>query len=408
MDFARLRRILSWVLRSWPRRSSRRNPIEEIHAFFAERLTESGKAVAGLWLGSLVLAMLPWHSSSLFVFALLTSVLAFSLGLTFRAPSLRATPIGQGQAVEGTTVEWRVRLENLSGRRVDWGGVGLFRAREGMDASIVESLAEEIPAGGSVDLVLHAGCLSRGPSGYMGIGVVRRDAFGLARARAIDFSPVEIDVAPAPLRVVWDRFLFQGASGRAFADAAGFGGDAERIFHGVRPFREGDRLRDLDHKSWARWNQPIVREFAETPPRGIVLSVETCCDDLLERSLLEPMARLAAGVADKLCREGGLARLVVDGRMADVRCDEPDMVQSVFASLPRCGWGRWPKSSKTSAWSDPSSCVLWIGVAQARWGTPPTGTRKRVAVVARRREVGEDPDLARVDVASIETGEVSL
>ena len=408
MEYARQRRILSWVLRSWPRRSARRNPVEEIHSFFAERLTASGKAVSGLWLGSLFLAMLPGNASSLFLFALLTSVLLLSLALTFRAPRLRATLIGQGRAVEGRWVELQVRLENGSGRPMESAGVGLFRARDGLDASVVESLAEEIPGGGSVELTLRSNCLSRGPTGYLGIGVVRRDVFGLARSRSIDFSPVEIDVAPAPLRVVWGRFLFEGSSGRAFADAAGMGGETERIFQGVRPFREGDRLRDLDHKSWARWSQPIVREFAASSPRGIVLSVETCCDDLLERSLLEAMIRLASGIADKLCQQGGLARIEVDGRVADIQCDDPAMVRSVFASLPRCGWGRWPRSTRASAGSDPSLRVLRIGVSVARSGTSNPGAQKRIVVVDRLRDGDDDPDLACVVVAAVESGEVSI
>lgn len=202
--------------------------------------------------------------------------------------------------------------------------------------------------------------------------------------------------------------MFQGPAGQSFAEAAGLGGEQERIFHGVRPFREGDRLRDLDHKSWARWNQPIVREFAATPPRGIALCVETCCDDLLERSLLEPMIRLAAGVADNLCRGKGLARLVVDGLVVPIRCDDPALVRSVFASLPRCGWGKWPDSTRSPLWTDPSGCVLRIGVSVARSRSRTSGTEKRIAVVDRRRVHGEDLDLAHVEAATIQTGEVLL
>lgn len=408
MGFARQRRILSWILGAWPRRSSRRNPVEEVHAFFAERLTRSGKAVAGLWLGSLFPAMLPGQAAATLLFALLSAVLLLSLALTLRAPRLRATRLGQGRAVAGTRGEWRVRLENLSPRPVEWAGAGLFRPREGLGASAVEALAETIPGGRSVDLVLRAACLARGPTGFLGLGVVRRDPLGLARSRSIDFTPVEVLVAPAPLRVAWSRFLFQGASGRAFAEATGQNAEADRILHGVRPFRDGDRLRDLDHKSWARWNRPIVREFGTVPPRGIALAVETCCDTLFERSLLEPTIRLAAGIADRLCRDGVLARLVVDGAEAGVRCDDPDQVGGVFAALPRCGFGRWPGSERAAAWNDPSICVLRVGACAARARAVDIGTLKRIAVTERRPREEEDPDLAWVEVASLGTGEVVL
>lgn len=406
--FSDQRRILSWILGTWPRRSRRRNPLEEVHAFFSERLTESGKTVAGLWLGSLVLAMIPGWTAASLLFPLLTAVLAVSLAATFRTPALKTVLLASGRAVEGRGLELHFQIENLSGRTQELAGAGLFRAREGLDSSVVESVVAKLEPGMSADLTLRVGCRSRGPTGFAGVGVVQRDSFGLARSRRIDFTPLDLEVAPALAHVVWDRFLFEGEAGRAFADAAGSGADPERIFQGVRPFREGDRLRDLDHKAWARWNQPIVREFGKAPTRGVVVAVDTGCDSLLERTLLEPMIRLAAGIADDFCRRGCLARLVVDGSTSVIGCDDPAQVQAVFAAIPRCGWGRWPKPADTRDTGDLAAVVLRISVSIVRAEVPVRGFEKRIVVVSRRLPPPAGTDQKWISVEAIGSDEVLI
>ena len=338
-------RILSWIVSTWPRRSKRRNPIEEVHGFFAERLTESGKSVGFLWLASLPVAMLP-GSAGWVVFALLTALMGACLAATLFSPALDVEYLGAGRAVAGADVDLKLRVTNRSVGAVRWAGAGLFRAENGLERRDRIAQVETLDAGDSIDLTISVKCLSRGPTGFPGVGAVRSDGFGLTRARRIDFAPLEVLVAPEPLRIVPSTFLFGGTGGRAFLEAVGWGNDAERIFQGVRAFRDGDRLRDLDHKAWARWNAPVVREFASAPARGVAISVETGCEGLLERSLLEPMLRLACGIAVEFCRRGWLGGLFVDGVAMPVRCDREADVERVFAGAPRCGWGAWPRPAE--------------------------------------------------------------
>lgn len=403
-----LLRVLSWIAATWPRRSRKRNPVEEVHAFFSERLTDSGKALALLWLASLALAAIPGWGPAKFLFPLFSSVLLVSLAATWREPGLDAELLDAGRAVEGGTAPLRFRLSNRSGKAVEWGGVGLFRAREGLASREVVGWVPRIEPGGSADVALEVPCRSRGPSGFPGIASVRLDPMGLARARRLVFRPLDLHVAPAPLRVAPSRFLFGGASGRAFAQAAGVGGDQERIFHGVRAFREGDRLRDLDHKAWARWNEPIVREFGASERSGIALSVETGCDGLLERTLLEPLLRLAAATALDFSRRGWLGALVVDGVPVESRTDSDDDVLAVFASIPRCGWGPWRRWDESVVWRDRRRPVLSLCVARSAAGEDVEGASKRVVVVSRATGIAGSERLLPVSVERIESGEVVL
>jgi len=379
-------RILSWILSSWPRRSKRRNPVEEAHAFFAERLTESGKSVGFLWLASLPLAMMP-GSAGWFVFSILSAVMVVCLVATFRPPALDVEFLGGGRAVAGQEVDLRLRVTNRRTRPLRWAGVGLFRAEQGLEARDLTAQVDRLEANASVDLTISVKCVSRGPTGYSGIGAIRSDGFGLSRARKIDFERLDIQVSPRPIRIVPSTFLFGGQGGRAFLEAVGWGGDAERIFQGVRAFREGDRLRDLDYKAWARWNAPVVREYASAPVRGVAISVATGCEGILERSLVEPMLRLACGIAVEFCRRGWLGGLFVDGVSAPIRMDSLAAVERLFASIPRCGWGAWPGPGDVHPVVPKGMPLLSVAVSRCERLTESVGagdSTKRILLVDRR------------------------
>ncbi|MFW5857999.1 MAG: DUF58 domain-containing protein, partial [Planctomycetota bacterium] len=92
-------------------------------------------------------------------------------------------------------------------------------------------------------------------------------------------------------------------------------GDSEE-FIGNREYRSGDRIRDLDHRAWARVGRPVVREFQQEYLTRIALVVDTFVDAPLSRyglSTFDPVRRrraadleagvsLGAGVAEALSR----------------------------------------------------------------------------------------------------------
>lgn len=87
---------------------------------------------------------------------------------------------------------------------------------------------------------------------------------------------------------------------------------------GVRPYRPGDRLRDLHALTWSRIGEPIVREFQREQQErlGIVVDPTESKRDSAE---LEALVSLAAGVIHSASRHAGQADLWIVGDSPEYR-----------------------------------------------------------------------------------------
>lgn len=81
-------------------------------------------------------------------------------------------------------------------------------------------------------------------------------------------------------------------------------GDSEE-FLGNREYRPGDRLRDVDHRAWARRGYPVVREHQQEYLTRIALVIDTYVDRRGKAGHrdFEAAVSLAAAVADALSRQ---------------------------------------------------------------------------------------------------------
>lgn len=91
-------------------------------------------------------------------------------------------------------------------------------------------------------------------------------------------------------------------------------GDSEE-FLGNREYRIGDRLRDLDHRAWARLGVPIIREYREEYFVRIALLLDTWVlrGDRRGEEEMEAALSLAAGIADTLGRQEHVIDLFAAG-----------------------------------------------------------------------------------------------
>jgi|LNFM01.1.fsa_nt_gb hypothetical protein len=77
---------------------------------------------------------------------------------------------------------------------------------------------------------------------------------------------------------------------------------------GTRPYRPGDRARDLHARSWARTRTPVVREYAQeaTPAVGVLLDPSGVDDEAFDARL-----SLVAGMLSFLRASGAVPELIV-------------------------------------------------------------------------------------------------
>jgi uncharacterized protein (DUF58 family) len=138
---------------------------------------------------------------------------------------------------------------------------------------------------------------------------------GLASGPQLESDPVRIRVVPRPANVValgMELATRHQPGGVALASKTGESMD----LRGVRPYRKGDRIRDLSARTWARTGKPAVREYQEeyftrvgvildcvAPPRRAPRSEEA----------FEAAVSLAAGVVAHLSRGDALVDLLVTG-----------------------------------------------------------------------------------------------
>ena len=88
-------------------------------------------------------------------------------------------------------------------------------------------------------------------------------------------------------------------------------GESSELY-GLRPYRRGDRLRDLHARSWARTGKPVVREYQQEYFTRVGVFVDTDLGATTERGF-EAGVSLAAGVVLNLSRGEALIDLLVTG-----------------------------------------------------------------------------------------------
>ncbi|HEY1697461.1 MAG TPA: DUF58 domain-containing protein [Polyangiaceae bacterium] len=138
---------------------------------------------------------------------------------------------------------------------------------------------------------------------------------GLASGPPLESALVRLRVVPRPANVV--RLGIELATrhqpgGVALASNTGESMD----LRGVRPYRKGDRIRDLSARTWARTGKPAVREYQEEyfTRVGVVLDcVAPAKRSARVEAAFEAAVSLTAGVVAHLGRGDALVDLLVTG-----------------------------------------------------------------------------------------------
>ncbi len=281
-----------------------------IKAYLA--LSEEGRAVFAFCMVVGVLAVDVGRSQSYMLWSLLACLLVASLLVRpfYRLRGVSLAVEGPTRVMAGEAAEFRISLSNRGPRdqhsiRVDrpflpWDGKWLgARAR-----------LDRLPRGSELSVHTRASFEARGPHHLDVFSAGALVPLGLCLGPRISGEGARFTVVPRIAAVnqlqlpVTPRYHPGGVA------QASLTGESMELM-GVRPYRSGDRLRDLHAKTWARTGSPAVREFQQEyfSRVGVVLDTDAAASE----EQFEAAISLAAGILAHLSRGEALVDLLVTG-----------------------------------------------------------------------------------------------
>ena len=205
-----------------------------------------------------------------------------------------------------------------------------------MDPSLTceESKLMLFAAGNTAEMECLVQTKKRGAFEIPKVAVILPEINGALRYAA-KVGKAELLVFPRPVKVGAFPFLTYGASGTVFIPLLMPSFARGRDFVGVREYREGDSLRDLHHKAFARYGKPFTKEFETERGAGVILVLDVTTRNLREKSMLEMLIRLAAGIGFWLMEHDAFGRFFIgDDEVALVHGDGGQCFMEALARIP--------------------------------------------------------------------------
>ena len=369
-----------------------------------EAFTPVGHAAASLMMFSMFAGAVPgfwaaWVFCGLDFMYLLA--LVPSLFMTARKSKFKAGDITVRNVYEGEVST--VRLQVYAEDKLNAVSLGCFR----MDSSLkcIESELVLVAAGGSAELTCKIQTKKRGAFEIPKVALILPEINGALRYAA-NTGKAELLVIPRPLRVSAFPFLISGASGAVFAPLLMPSLTRGMNFVGVREYREGDALRDLHHKAFARYGKPFTKEFETERGAGAILVLDVTARNMREKSSVEMLIRLAAGIGLWLLERNALGRFFIgDDEISLVQADGGESFLESLARIPAAsllksrGWGL-TSDNMQKHWSPaarPLGPVLRVGL----FATDDPLVHKHVILESRSLAAGELKSTVSDDVLAV-------
>lgn len=302
-----------------------------------------------------------------------------SLFMTARKSKFKADGIAVQNIYEGGVANVSLHVTTVD----DLNAVSLGCFRMDPLLKCEESALVAIAAGETAKLTCKIQTKKRGAFEIPKVSVIIPEINGALRYAA-NAGKAELLVFPRPLRVSAFPFLISGASGSVFAPLLMPSLTRGMNFVGVREYREGDALRDLHHKAFARYGKPFTKEFETERGAGAILVLDVTARSLREKSAVEMLIRLAAGVGLWLLERKALGRFFIgDDEIALVEGDGGVSFLEALARIPAVSWlearisnGSRKSRSAVNSRSATSAPKLWSPAAR------PLGPVLRVGLFA--------------------------
>jgi uncharacterized protein (DUF58 family) len=314
INFARLNHILIPAMKADRDKIRSRLSVRALRPFFALHgmLSRDGRALAAIavLVGAAGIDVL--ETQVHLFFAMFVGLIGASLALRwfYRTSGVEADVVALPRIVAGEPQLFSIHLENPTSRpALDLAIEGPFLPWDGKWLATPPHVIE-VPAKGRTTVHVRARFSARGEHHLDSFSVAALVPLGLAQGPRIVTSECKFLVVPRPANVVSVSLGDAAARSPRAVRSTHRVGDDELV--SVRPYRNGDPLKLLHARTWARTNIPHVKQHVVE--RSVDVAV-VCLFNDKDEFLLEAAISLAAGAVIRLAeQDSGLDHLVLDAR----------------------------------------------------------------------------------------------
>ncbi len=229
----------------------------------------------------------------------------------------------------------------------------------------------------------------RGVFHLPGISLVERHPSGLVQRLNPYGKTVELVVAPKISRLKSFSFLTAGKSGARFERCLRPENCRGREFFGVREYRDGDSLRDLHYRAFARYGRPFTKEYEKESGGGIVLLLDVSATHLYEKMCVETAIRLCGSIAYWLLERGALSRFFIGDKEIPFKAPfaQRDILK-VLAQIPRAEiWNHYELDAWNAVPAEDSP-ILSVSLRRVPWKVD-----KQIVVVDKTHSAVDEDDV---------------
>ena len=350
-----------WLWKAYPRAPEKPGLLMRLYYFWDEVITPAGHVFSALLLFCSMFLFLPgFQWVKVFEFSVFC-LMVFSI-IVRRKPDNRILHVEVPMATEGEPVQLVATFEKPLSE-------GAYLDSFRMDPSVVR---------------LENGLLlpkRRGAFPLSKIALVETRLLGLSQSFQKYDGQAELLVLPKIQNISQFRFLTLGISGIKFERLLRPENSRSMEFIGVREYREGDSLRDLHHKAFARYGRPFTKEFATEVGGGVTLLLDVSAKHFREKMCVEYAIRLFGSIAFWLLERNLLGRVFIGNE--EVRLDNAKNAQEkILAVLARVPYADLHTTYNLDKWHvrpDNEIPVLAVAVHEVNW----PAVDKQIVVVNR-------------------------
>ena len=356
--------FFKWFINAIPRAPKKSGVLMAVYFWWLDYFTPAGRALASLFLLAMFAGLVPGFWAA-WIFAgldfLLFLGLVFSLFVTAKRSKISVESVSVNRVREGETATVSAFVAVRS--TIDCVTLGANRLPPSLTG--IESDREKIKKGEPPrKMECFVRTTRRGSFMLSKVSANVPEIMGLLRWPYGYNGSVELLVYPRALKVQDFPFLTQGASGMVFAPFLMPSLTRGMNFIGVREYREGDSLRDLHHKAFARYGRPFTKEFEVERGAGVILLLDTATPHFKSRQYLEHAIRIVAAVGEWLLDREILGRFFIDNEEISLNGgneSRKDLLDAL-ARIPSASLAYGKKPASWAPAARPMDPVLRVGL----------------------------------------------